>query len=83
MAVPGENVRLPSTEVSWLQRDLLLFAASIGVGTDELNLVFVSSGQNMNVSEWTLSQLGTKRYFRSLSYISLYPAYVLPFERFM
>lgn len=41
MPAPGENVSLPTQEVTWLKRDLLLFAASIGVGTDELNFVFV------------------------------------------
>ncbi|RFU28438.1 hypothetical protein B7463_g7927, partial [Scytalidium lignicola] len=40
MAAPGNNFRLATQEVSWLQRDLLLFAVSIGVTTDELNFVF-------------------------------------------
>ena len=42
MPAPGENVLLGSKEVAWLKRDALLFAVSIGAGTDELNFVFVS-----------------------------------------
>ena len=63
MAVPGENVRLPSTEVSWLKRDLLLFAVSIGVGTDELNLAFVSFDQEMHVLGRVLSWPRNKTIF--------------------
>ncbi|KIW68177.1 hypothetical protein PV04_04138 [Phialophora macrospora] len=40
MPAPGENVPLGSSEATWLKRDVLLFAASIGIGTDELNFVF-------------------------------------------
>jgi hypothetical protein len=43
MTSQGENFQLPSTEVSWLKRDLLLFAVSIGASTDDLNFVFVST----------------------------------------
>jgi hypothetical protein len=45
MGPSGENFLLPTIGVSWLQRDLLLFAVSIGITTDELNFVFVSSSQ--------------------------------------
>ncbi|KAH7420280.1 hypothetical protein BKA64DRAFT_562490 [Cadophora sp. MPI-SDFR-AT-0126] len=41
MPAPGENVPLGSAAVAWLKRDALLFAVSIGNGTDELNFVFV------------------------------------------
>lgn len=43
MPNPGENFQLPAAEVSWLQRDLLLFAVSIGITTDELNFIFVGA----------------------------------------
>lgn len=33
---------LPPLEVSWLQRDVLLFANSIGVTADELHFLYVS-----------------------------------------
>ena len=40
---PGVGFEFPSYEVSWLKRDLLLFAASIGVTyPDELHFLYVS-----------------------------------------
>jgi peroxisomal enoyl-CoA hydratase 2 len=50
MPAPGENFSLGSKEVTWLKRDLLLFAASIGIVTDELNFVFVGVDLPMNAS---------------------------------
>lgn len=44
MTSPGENFQFPSAEVSWLKRDLLLFAVSIEASTDDLNTVFTSTG---------------------------------------
>ncbi|CCU75435.1 unnamed protein product [Blumeria hordei] len=40
MSGPGVGFEYPSVEVSWLQRDLLLFANSIGCKADELNFLF-------------------------------------------
>lgn len=37
----AKNYQLPTQEVSWLQRDQLVFAISIGVSVEELNFVFV------------------------------------------
>jgi hypothetical protein len=46
MDAPYENYGLPSMEVSWLKRYLLLFTLSIGAELDELNFVFVSDWSN-------------------------------------
>jgi hypothetical protein len=41
MSGPGAGFEYPSKEVSWLKRDVLLFAASIGVTADELHFLYV------------------------------------------
>ncbi len=41
-AGPGVGFEYPRFEVSWTERDLLLFAASIGVTNDELWFLYVS-----------------------------------------
>lgn len=42
-AGPGVGFQFPSFEVSWMKRDLLLFAASIGATyPDELHFLYVS-----------------------------------------
>lgn len=43
MAGPGVGFEYPSQEVSWLKRDVLLFANSIGATADELHFLYVSS----------------------------------------
>lgn len=45
--------KLPPLEVSWLQRDVLLFANSIGVTADELHFLYVSLPL---VPVWTLTR---------------------------
>lgn len=42
MSGPGVGFEFPSFPVSWLKRDLLLFAASIGATSDELHFLYVS-----------------------------------------
>jgi hypothetical protein len=37
---PGQGFEYPATEVSWLKRDVLLFAASIGCTEDELHFLY-------------------------------------------
>ena len=41
MSGPGVGFEYPSTEVSWLKRDVLLFAVSIGCTVDELHFIYV------------------------------------------
>lgn len=43
MSTPGAGHEFPSQEVSWLKRDALLFAYSIGCKADELHFLYVSS----------------------------------------
>jgi hypothetical protein len=41
MSGPGVGFEYPATEVSWLKRDVLLFANTIGATTDELHFLYV------------------------------------------
>jgi len=43
MPDPGVGFEYPTTEVAWLKRDVLLFAASIGCTVDELHFLYVRS----------------------------------------
>lgn len=42
MSAPGVGHEYPPVAVSWLKRDVLLFANSIGCQADELHFLFVS-----------------------------------------
>lgn len=42
MSGPGVGFSYPVQEVSWLKRDALLFANSIGCTVDELHFLYVS-----------------------------------------
>lgn len=42
MSEPGAGFEYPPVEVSWLKRDVLLFANTIGATDDELHYLFVS-----------------------------------------
>lgn len=46
MSGPGAGFEYPPVEVSWLQRDVLLFANTIGATDDELHFLYVSSGSH-------------------------------------
>lgn len=41
MSGPGAGFEYPRQEVSWLKRDALLFANSIGCTADELHFLYV------------------------------------------
>jgi hypothetical protein len=41
MSGPGAGFEYPPVEVTWLKRDVLLFANSIGCTADELHFLFV------------------------------------------
>jgi len=41
MSGPGVGFEYPPQEVSWLKRDVLLFANSIGATVDELHFLYV------------------------------------------
>lgn len=41
MSGPGVGFEYPPVEVSWLQRDVLLFANTIGAQDDELHFLYV------------------------------------------
>jgi hypothetical protein len=46
MSGPGVGFEYPAAEVSWLQRDVLLFANTIGAKSDELHFLYVSFGSS-------------------------------------
>ena len=41
MPDPGAGFEYPPVEVSWLQRDVLLFANTVGATADELHFLYV------------------------------------------
>jgi hypothetical protein len=49
MSSPGAGFEYPPAEVSWLQRDVLLFANSIGCKADELHFLYVCAPQRPSV----------------------------------
>jgi hypothetical protein len=55
MSNPGAGFEYPRQEVSWLKRDVLLFANSIGCTADELHFLYVN---------WLPSQLPVRATFR-------------------
>lgn len=54
MSSPGAGHQFPSQEVSWLKRDVLLFANSIGCTADELHFLYVSRPQSPTYAILTL-----------------------------
>jgi hypothetical protein len=71
----GAGYEFPTEEVSWLKRDVLLFANSIGCTADELHFLYVCS----NLFPQTHRQLtaycaGTAPKLCCLSYLLYHPA---------
>lgn len=50
MPDPGVGFEYPRTEVSWLKRDVLLFAYSIGCTVDELHFLYVWQSARIQIS---------------------------------
>jgi peroxisomal enoyl-CoA hydratase 2 len=50
MSGPGAGFEYAGAEVTWLKRDVLLFANSIGCTADELHFLYVSMLQLRSVS---------------------------------
>lgn len=78
-AGPGVGFEFPSYEVSWLKRDLLLFAASIGATyPEELHFLYVSFlyelDSNLGREFKLTASLGTAPPVRRLPYIPHYSA---------
>lgn len=46
MSGPGAGFEYPPQEVSWLKRDVLLFANSIGCTADELHFLYVGLNED-------------------------------------
>ena len=51
MSGPGAGFEYPPQEVSWLKRDVLLFANSIGATADELHFLYVCRGVLVSVQK--------------------------------
>ena len=74
MSGPGVGFEYPAQEVSWLKRDALLFANSIGCTADELHFLFVRLSMSLEVLT-NLFPLGTPPKVPSLPYLSNNPPY--------
>lgn len=82
MSNPGAGFEYPPQEVSWNQRDVLLFANSIGCTTDELHFLYVRSRSVKayfpNIEPKTDTLIGTPSKICGLPNISHHPSYVSP-----
>ena len=65
MSNPGQGFEYPAVEVSWLKRDVLLFANTIGCTTDELHFLYVRV-QNQLLQIQLLIKPGTAPKLRCL-----------------
>lgn len=70
---PGAGFEYPAQEVSWLKRDVLLFAASIGCTADELQFLYVRILLSSNVNDDTNVLIGTTPQVRRLPNLPYYP----------
>jgi len=52
MSEPWRNFRYPSKKVSWVKRDVLLFALSVGVKADDIHLLFVRISRQSHGAAW-------------------------------
>jgi len=58
MSGPGAGFEYPPYEVTWLKRDVLLFANSIGCTADELHFLYVNlTAQTPNAPAKTYQEL--------------------------
>jgi hypothetical protein len=73
MSGPGAGFEYPAKEVSWLKRDVLLFANSIGCTTDELHFLYVSIVKSEKTQFQSLILSGTPPGFRCLPNIPYHP----------
>jgi hypothetical protein len=68
---PGVGYEYPRTDVSWMKRDVLLFAVSIGCTVDELHFIYVRPPDlsDMRRSK-KLTEIGTPSRFRRVPDVS-------------
>ena len=71
----GAGYEYPTEEVSWLKRDVLLFANSIGCTVDELYFLYVCPDLSGTAILWlTISHSGTASEILCVSYLLHHPA---------
>ena len=70
----GAGHEFPTEEVSWLKRDVLLFANSIGCTADELHFLYVCSNLSETPCQLTASRAGAAPKLCRLSYLLYHPA---------
>jgi hypothetical protein len=70
----GAGHEFPTEEVSWLKRDVLLFANSIGCTADELHFLYVCSNLSRTPPQLTASSTGAASKLCRLSYLLYHPA---------
>ena len=78
MSGPGVGFEYPPVEVSWLKRDALLFANTIGATADELHFLYVRRCEPavLIMTQLTNSFVGASPQVRRLPYVPHYPASV-------
>lgn len=73
MSGPGQGFEYDPQEVNWLQRDVLLFANSIGATADELHLLYVSNRPRGVASRWPATKTSCKGLVATPAPLSLHP----------
>lgn len=76
MSGPGAGFEYPRAEVSWLKRDVLLFANSIGCTVDELHFLYARISFKLFMIV-LLTFVGTASRLRCLPYIPNHPSYAI------
>ena len=78
MSGPGAGFEYPPVEVSWLKRDVLLFANSIGCTADELHFLYVCPFHYIYFSNISKQDVGIAPKLRRLPHLPHYPPYASP-----
>lgn len=80
MSGPGVSHRFPPKPVSWLKRDALLFANSIGVDPDELHFLYVcSSPLNRSIRKGQLAEFQQENHPE----FTIFPTYPVVLREFL
>lgn len=77
MSGPGVGFEYPPQEVSWLKRDVLLFANTVGCTDQELHFLYVNTSLHFlpsTIGLGTDAFLGAQPWVPSLPYIPYRPS---------
>lgn len=83
MPEPGVGFEYPSVPVSWLKRDVLLFANTVGATADELHFLYVRTyPQSLDFMIISNRLTGAASQLRRLPDLSHHPPYEPPNPHF-